>query len=73
MGSSLKTTVSPAVPQPGQAALVRALMLERFGGAIPSAGFDLDGHDPGVSTSLPTARPQRRRYRGWALASGRRR
>ena len=74
MDESPKTADGRAAPERGQAALARALMLERFGEVTPSIDFDSDGHrnEERVEVRSPSRRA-RRRYRGWALASGGRR
>ncbi len=50
--------------------LIRSLIVERFGSSSLH-DFDSGDHAGEVSSSALMARPQRRRYRGWALAAGR--
>lgn len=74
MENPLETTEGRPRTEASQSALIRALMLERFGGMNPAAATDSDGAHP-VQERAPAseAQPFRRRYRGWALASRRRR
>lgn len=63
-----------STPRASQGALLRALMLERFGGPNSIFAYDVDGHsaEDGILRQ-PLPRRARRRYRGWTLASGGRR
>ena len=74
MKNPTDTTNSPTTPHANQATLNRALLLERFGGLNSSSALDSESHgatrEPVTSQSI---RRPRRRYRGWSLASGRRR